>query len=97
MRETGDGAGALWGFQYGQETFWARFQPGGLEKDTAFMPVNVRTNNGDVVSALPEAQPTRAPTPPPQIEITLENGRKLRVGDGVDAGFVLELARGLAA
>ena len=31
------------------------------------------------------------------IEITLENGRKLSVSDGVDAGFVLELARGLAA
>jgi transposase len=33
----------------------------------------------------------------PRIEITLENGRKLSVSDGVDAGFVLELARGLAA
>ena len=75
----------------------ARFQLGGLEKDIAFMPVEVRNHDGDVVSALPEAQPTRAPTPPPQIEITLENGRKLRVSDGADAGFVLELARGLAA
>ena len=38
------------------------------------------------------------PTPPePRIEITLENGRKLSISDGVDAGFVLELARGLAA
>ena len=33
----------------------------------------------------------------PRIEITLENGRKLSISDGVDAGFVLELARGLAA
>jgi len=31
------------------------------------------------------------------LEITLENGRKLSVSNGVDAGFVLELARGLAA
>ena len=31
------------------------------------------------------------------IEITLENGRKLSLIGGVDAGFVLELARGLAA
>ena len=35
--------------------------------------------------------------PAPRIEITLENGRRLSVSDGVDAGFVLELARGLAA
>lgn len=35
--------------------------------------------------------------PEPRIEITLENGRKLSISDGVDAGFVLELARGLAA
>ena len=33
----------------------------------------------------------------PRIEITLENGRKLSISDGVDAGFVVELARGLAA
>ena len=32
-----------------------------------------------------------------RIEITLENGHKLSISDGVDAGFVLELARGLAA
>ena len=42
---------------------------------------------------LPEARPTASS----RIEITLENGRKLSVSDGVDAGFVLELARGLAA
>ena len=46
---------------------------------------------------MPEAQPIITPTGPPQIEIRLENGRKLRVSDGADAGFVLELARGLAA
>jgi transposase len=40
---------------------------------------------------------TASRSPGPQIEITLENGRKLSVSDDVDAGFVLELARGLAA
>ena len=75
----------------------ARFQPVGLEDDAAFMPVEVRNSDADVAPVLPEAQPTRNPTRPSQIEITLENGRKLRVSDGVDAGFVLELARGLAA
>ncbi len=35
--------------------------------------------------------------PEPRIEITLENGRKLSISDRVDADFVLELARGLAA
>ena len=35
--------------------------------------------------------------PEPRIEITLENGRKISISDGVDASFVLELARGLAA
>lgn len=34
---------------------------------------------------------------PAPIEITLENGRKLSISEGVDVGFVLELARGLAA
>ena len=75
----------------------ARFQPCGLEEDTAFVPVEVAHSDTDAVSALPEAQPIITPTGPPQIEIRLENGRKLRVSDGADAGFVLELARGLAA
>ena len=75
----------------------ARFQPCGLEEDAAFVPVEVAHSDTDAVSALPEAQPTITPTGPSQIEITLENGRKLRVSDGADAGFVLELARGLAA
>ena len=35
--------------------------------------------------------------PSARIEITLENGRKLSVSAGADAGFVLELARGLVA
>ena len=74
----------------------ARFQPSASE-DSGFMPVEVGNSDGDVAPALPEAQPIITPTGPSQIEITLENGRKLRVSDGVDAGFVLELARGLAA
>ena len=32
-----------------------------------------------------------------RIEITLENGCRISIRDDVDAGFVLELARGLAA
>ena len=74
----------------------ARFQPSAPE-DAGFMPVEVARGDGDVAPALPEAQPTQVPPPPSQIEITLENGRKLRVSNGVHAGFVLELARGLAA
>ena len=61
------------------------------------MPVEVRNSDADVAPGLPEAQPPRIPTRPSHIEITLENGRKLSVSDGVDAAFVLELARGLAA
>ena len=75
----------------------ARFQPNTSEEDAAFAPVKVGGSDADAVSALPEVQPTSVPTSPSQIEITLENGRKLRVSDGVDAGFVLELARGLTA
>lgn len=72
----------------------ARFAANGAEA-AGFSPVEVL---GQAL-ALPEQD---APfqigaTPSPSIEITLENGRKLAVGDGVDAGFVLELARGLAA
>ena len=75
----------------------ARFQPDAPE-DAAFMPVEVGNRDVDVASALPEAQSTTVKTSASQvIEITLENGRKLSVSDGVDAGFVLELARGLAA
>ena len=75
----------------------ARFQPGALEEDAGFMPVEVENSDGDIAPSLLEAQPTRVPTGAAPIEITLENGRKLRVSDGADAGFVLELARGLAA
>ena len=69
-----------------------RFQPVGAD-DARFMPVEISGGNHDAVPVLPEAQPTASP----HIEITLENGRKLSVSAGIDAGFVLELARGLAA
>ena len=74
----------------------ARFQPGTLE-DEVFIPVNVAPSDVDPVPPLEEAQPTTLSPRPSQIEITLENRRRLSVSDGVDAGFVLELARGLAA
>ncbi len=54
-----------------------------LNKKTPHKPTKP-TNSGQLTTS-------------PQIEITLENGRKLSVSGGVDAGFVLELARGLAA
>lgn len=70
----------------------ARFQPGASE-DAGFIPVGVSGGDHNATAALP----TPKPIPAAQIEITLENGRRLRVSDDVDAGFVLELARGLAA
>ena len=73
----------------------ARFQPETLA-DKGFIAVEVESSDVDVAPTVGEAQPTPIPTRPSQIEITLENGRKLRVSDGADAGFVLELARGLA-
>jgi transposase len=69
-----------------------RFQPDEAEV-TAFTPVEIA--DADIVD-----MPTSSGTSilhVPHIEITLENGRKLSVSDGVDAAFVLELARGLAA
>lgn len=67
----------------------ARFQPTDVVMP-AFAPVEVTDMVGPpkVVEPVPSA---------PRIEITLENGRKLSISYGVDAGFVLELARGLAA
>jgi transposase len=75
----------------------ARFQSDGSAID-AFTPVEVADVLGEAV-ALPEHDmPSRIEvTPALRVEITLENGRRLVVSDGVDAGFVLELARGLAA
>ncbi len=66
----------------------ARFQPTDV-KTADFMPVEMTD-----VPALEDIAPPRTDA---RIEITLENGRRLSISDGVDAGFVLELARGLAA
>ena len=62
-----------------------------------FTAVEISGGDYNAAAVQPAAQPTSIPTSSAQIKITLENGRKLSVSDGVDAGFVLELARGLAA
>jgi transposase len=49
------------------------------------------------VTDAPVVEDIAPPRSDARIEITLENGRRISVSDGVDAGFVLELARGLAA
>lgn len=65
-----------------------RFQPAAAEVPCfAAVEVTDAPKREDIVSSHPEAR----------IEITLENGRRISVSVGVDAGFVLELARGLAA
>ena len=69
-----------------------RFQPDDTDA-SAFTPVEIA--DADIVDT-PSSSGTSI-LPAAHIEITLENGRKLSVSDGVDAGFVLELARGLAA
>jgi transposase len=72
-----------------------RFQPD-VSDPIGFTPVDIcdeRTEDAPV----PNATGLSDCGASPRIEITLENGRKLSVSDGVDAGFVLELARGLAA
>jgi transposase len=74
----------------------ARFQPAASD-DAGFISVEISGGDHNAAAVQPAAQPTGIPTSSARIEITLENGRKLSVSDGVDAGFVLELARGLAA
>jgi len=66
----------------------ARFQPTEVET-SGFTPIEV--------SDAPKLNAIDHLLPEVRIEITLENGRKLSISNGVDAGFVLELARGLAA
>ena len=61
------------------------------------MPAEIFGGDHDAAAVQPAGQPTNIPTSSAQIEITLENGRKLNVSDGIDAGFVLKLARGLTA
>jgi transposase len=70
-----------------------RFQPDDDTDAPAFTPVEIV----DVDIADTPASFAPSILPVPQIEITLENGRKLSVSDGVDVQFVLELARGLVA
>ena len=70
-----------------------RFQPDDDTDAPAFTPVEIA--DADMVDRPASFVPSILPVP--HIEITRENGRKLSVSDGVDAGFVLELARGLAA
>ncbi|MEJ6608547.1 MAG: hypothetical protein QNL63_02180 [Paracoccaceae bacterium] len=62
-----------------------------------FTAVEISGGDHDAAAVKPAAKPKSLPTSSSQIEITPEKGRKLSVSDGVDAGFVLELARGLAA
>ena len=69
-----------------------RFQPDDTDART-FTPVEI--SDADIVDT-PASSDTII-SAVPYIEITLENGRRLSVSDGVDAGFVLELARGFAA
>jgi transposase len=70
----------------------ARFQSDGSGFGV-FTPVEV----ADVGAADTLSPPIFPTLSAPRIEITLENGRRLVVSDGVDAGFVLELVRGLVA
>jgi transposase len=67
--------------------------------DVRFRPTEVETPGFTPieVSDAPKLNATNHLLPEARIEITLENGRKLSISNGVDAGFVLELARGLAA
>ena len=75
-----------------------RFAANGAQA-AGFTPVEVSADvSGEAVAQPEHDMPSRIDaTLTPSIEITLENGRKLVVSDGVDAGFVLELARGLVA
>ena len=71
----------------------ARFQTAASD-DAGFMAVEISGGDRDAVAVQPAAQPTSIPTSSVRIEIKLENGRKLSVTDGVDAGFVLERGAG---
>ena len=73
-----------------------QFQPVASD-DVWFISVEISGDDRDAAAVQPAAQPTSISTSSARIKITLENGRKLNVSDGVDAGLVLELARLLAA
>jgi transposase len=71
----------------------ARFQGGALEPDgNDFFEVGLIP---DTAKAVPTTDQPNKRTSDTRIEITLENGRKLSISEGVDVSFVLELARGL--
>jgi transposase len=70
-----------------------RFQ--GVDADASNVPGFVAVEVDPSPPSLSDA-PIVHPTSN-RIEITLENGRRLSISEGVDASFVLELARGLAA
>lgn len=55
-----------------------------------FTPIEV-ADTGEPFNAV------EAALPEPRIVITLENGRKLSISEGVNAGFILQIARGLAS
>lgn len=62
-------------------------------KDLGFTLVDIADDGSEGVAGGSEVAPCRGG----QIEITLENGRRLSIWHNGDVGFVLELARGLAA
>jgi transposase len=70
-----------------------------LASDAQFQPSEVGTTGFVVVevSDAPKISAIDHLLAEARIEITLENGRKLSISDGVDVGFDLELARGVAA
>ena len=65
-----------------------RFQAN-ISQGVDFIPVAVSDDAGIKIP--------QKPTSESRIEIALENGRMMSVTTGFDAGFVLEIARGLAA
>ena len=71
----------------------ARLLPAASD-DAGFISVEISGGDHNAAAVQPAAQPTSIPTSSARIEITLENGRKLSVSDGVDAGFVLERGAG---
>lgn len=68
--------------------------------DPRFQATEIATADFTAIEVADRVEPfsvVKAAPPEPCIEITLENGRKLSISNGVDTCFVLELARGLAA
>ena len=70
----------------------AWFRPD-MSEVAGVIPVEISGGANDAGSGLPRVKSL----PAAQIAIALENGHRLSVSEGAEAGFVLELARGLAA